>query len=87
MPDGYSELTTDIAVSRLNAAGFHVSSGALRIERRDQRWLVEWGGADLAWFAAGPAGLAQLRKEGIEIAQLRPAVGLGVGHGVARKSS
>lgn len=52
----------DIA-DRLDAAGVAAAPGRLRLERREDRWLVRLPGERLAWFPANARGAGRLRRE------------------------
>ena len=50
-------MTPEIACTMLSNAGLHVSPADVKVEARDQRWVVRLPGRRLAWFAANEAGI------------------------------
>lgn len=59
----YDALTPAVAGAALAALGQRVAPEALRLVRRDAKWMVRVPGGLLAWFAATPDGLAALGVE------------------------
>jgi hypothetical protein len=56
-------ITEESASSALREAGLHLSPAQLRIEHREDRWLVYLPGERLAWFAANARGRERLQLE------------------------
>lgn len=56
-------LTEETASSALREAGLDLSPPQLRVEPREDRWLVFLPGDRLAWFAANARGRARLKLE------------------------
>jgi aminoglycoside phosphotransferase (APT) family kinase protein len=56
-------LTSDPAVAALREAGLELSPADVRVEARDDRWLVRLPGERLAWFPANANGRARLDIE------------------------
>jgi hypothetical protein len=56
-------ITEETASSALREAGLHLSPAQLRVEPREDRWLVYLPGERLAWFAANAWGRERLQLE------------------------
>jgi hypothetical protein len=56
-------LSNDVVAAALAAAGFAVPASDLRIEAREDRWLVRLPGTLLAWLASSQRGIDRLRTE------------------------
>jgi hypothetical protein len=56
-------LTPELARETLGALGANVDASALRVEKRDERWLVRLPGSRAAWSAASPTGRELLLRE------------------------
>ena len=56
-------MNLELASELLAKAGLAVAPSAVRIERREERWLVRLPGERMAWVAASAEGLARLRAE------------------------
>jgi hypothetical protein len=56
-------LTEEMASSALREAGLRLSPAQLRVEPREDRWLVSLPGERLAWFAANAQGRERLQLE------------------------
>jgi hypothetical protein len=52
----FDQLTPERACATLKSVGFRFRPDEVRIDARDERWLVRLPGARLAWFAASEAG-------------------------------
>lgn len=58
-----ADLTSSQAACILSDLGVDVSSDDLRLERRDDRWLIKWPGERIAWIAASEFAVARLQRE------------------------
>jgi hypothetical protein len=56
-------LTAETVSARLREAGLDVSPAEMRIEARDERWLVYLPGKQLAWFPANAKSRERLDVE------------------------
>jgi hypothetical protein len=56
-------ITEETASSALREAGLDLSPAQLRVEQREDRWLVSLPGERLAWFAANTRGRERLNLE------------------------
>lgn len=56
-------VTNDSACEALSKVGFPCTPAQVRVEARDERWLVHLPRQHLAWFASSDAGLARLQSE------------------------
>jgi aminoglycoside phosphotransferase (APT) family kinase protein len=61
--DTREPLTADTACAALREAGLELSPADVRVEARDDRWLVRLPGERLAWFPADTNGRARLDIE------------------------
>jgi Phosphotransferase enzyme family len=61
MPIG--QLTPELVCELLLQAGLHFTQGQVRIQARDERWVVHLPDDRLAWFAASEAGRRLLMTE------------------------
>jgi phosphotransferase family enzyme len=59
----FARLTAESACAALAVAGLALEPAELRIEQREDRWLVRLPGERLAWFAASATGRASLATE------------------------
>ena len=57
------DLTPELACGMLAAAELDFVPSDVRVEARDERWLVRLPGQRVAWFAASPDGVRRLRTE------------------------
>jgi len=56
-------LTSERVCEALANAGLHFTSAEIRVEARDERWLVHLPERRLAWFPASDEGLRRLEIE------------------------
>jgi hypothetical protein len=56
-------LTSELACAALAKAGLRFTPEQLRVEEREERWLVRLPGDRLAWFAGSPEGRRRLTAE------------------------
>jgi hypothetical protein len=56
-------VTNDSACEALSKVGFPCTPAQVRVEARDERWVVHLPRQHLAWFASSDAGLARLKSE------------------------
>jgi aminoglycoside phosphotransferase (APT) family kinase protein len=59
----FSTLTRDFACEVLAAAGFRFAPDQIRVEARDERWLVRLPESLVAWFAASEDGSRRMATE------------------------
>jgi aminoglycoside phosphotransferase (APT) family kinase protein len=59
----HPQLSAEVIRSQLLGADINIPQERIAFEKRGSRWLVQWGGAELAWFAANEEGAAQLAFE------------------------
>ena len=59
----FQAMTPQIACALLAEVGVPVAASAVRVEPREERWLVRLPGQRVAWIAASEGGLARLRIE------------------------
>ena len=59
----FEELTPEIACEVLSKADLHLVPADVRVEARDERWVVRLPGRRLAWFAASDQGVRRLKTE------------------------
>ena len=56
-------MTADLACKTLSKVGVHLAPTEVRVDERDERWVVRLPGARLAWFAASDEGTVRLKRE------------------------
>jgi len=56
-------MTADLACEMLSKVGVHFAPTEVRVDERDERWLVRLPDARLAWFAASDEGALRLKTE------------------------
>ena len=59
----FDALTPDIACEALTKAGLQFTPAQVRVEARDERWVVHLPGRRMAWFPASDEGLRRLKRE------------------------
>ena len=59
----FEELTPEIACEVLSKADLHLVPADVRVEAREERWVVRLPGRRLAWFAASDEGVRRLKTE------------------------
>ena len=70
----FEELTPEIACEVLSKADLHLVPGDVRVEAREERWVVRLPGRRLAWFAASDEGVSRLKTERRVLQLLRSRV-------------
>jgi hypothetical protein len=59
----FEELTPEIVCEVLSKADLHLVPADVRVEAREERWVVRLPGRRLAWFAASNEGVRRLKTE------------------------
>lgn len=59
----FEALTPEIACELLRAAGVSLVPSAVRVEPREERWLVRLPGQRVAWIAASESGRSRMQTE------------------------
>src|SRR5688500_10717390 len=62
-PMPFKVMTADLACEMLSKVGVHLVPAEVRVDERDERWVVRLPNARLAWFAASEEGALRLKTE------------------------